>query len=126
MSKRLPKCFLAAYDFGNDVADRYYVIFGSNYIYEGYARGMSDNAMQPNGVNIYSRDIDNVDYEIRTMNNLAKRMRYSKLPNQVQRAIELECELFPNVNPDLNPPEEVEPEYFDDDLYPFIDEEDDK
>ena len=30
--KRLPKCFLAAYDFGNDVADRYYVIFGSNYI----------------------------------------------------------------------------------------------
>ena len=91
--KRLPKCFMAAYDLGDIYADRYHVIFAvDTHSDEGYARAMSDNAMQPNGVNMMVEDIDNIDYEIGAMDEIAKRMKYSKLPNQVQRAIKMECE----------------------------------
>ena len=91
--KRPPKCFRGAYDDGDTYADRYTVLFGGEIPDEdgGWTRGMSRDAMQPNGVNMYIAEYDDLEYEMGTMDEIADRVKFSKLPNQVQRAILSEC-----------------------------------
>jgi len=90
---RPPKCFRGAYDYGDTYADRYTVLFGGDIPDDdgGWTRGMSRDARQPNGVNMYIADYDNIEYEIAVMDEIADRVKFSKLPNQVQRAILSEC-----------------------------------
>ena len=95
MNKRLPKCFRTAYDYGESyhVADRYTIFFRGQSSIDGdindecYARGMSTNAMMPNGFNLYAGECYEFDETA-----LGNRIEYSKLPNQVKRAIKMECE----------------------------------
>jgi hypothetical protein len=94
-----------AYESDDNVADRYTIFFrtpgaagryGSG-VGDCWVRGMSDNAMQPNGFNQYVGECLELPYDVfstEAEETLGKETDFDELPKQVQRAITFQCEEF--------------------------------